>query len=70
MTEAGTLEVSGTTAEQVGDVAFTRGLLLHELSPRSVTLEEAYMSLTQDAVEYRSHTATTVRSRTEKGQNS
>jgi len=30
--------------------------VLHELSPRSATLEEAYMSLTQDAVEYRSTT--------------
>lgn len=69
MPEAGTLEVRGTTAEHVGDVAFNRGLLLHELSPRSASLEEAYMSLTQDAVEYLSHTATTARSTTEKGQN-
>ena len=52
--EPGTLEVSGATAEHVGEVAFTHGLLLHELSPRSASLEEAYMSLTQDAVEYRS----------------
>ena len=52
--ELGTLEVSGATAEHVGEVAFTHGLLLHELSPRSASLEEAYMSLTQDAVEYRS----------------
>lgn len=67
--EAGTLDVSGTTAEHVGEVAFTQGLALHELSPRSATLEDAYMSLTQDAVEYRSHTATTARSLTEKGPN-
>nr|MBA2696896.1 ABC transporter ATP-binding protein [Actinomycetota bacterium] len=64
-----TLEVSGTTAEHVGDVAFTRGVALHELSARSASLEEAYMRLTQDAVEYRSQPATTARSRTEKGQN-
>lgn len=69
MPEAGTLELSGTTPEHVGEVAFTPGLLLHELSPRSASVEEAYMSLTQDAVEYRSHTATTVRLRTEKGHN-
>ncbi|MGI8947131.1 MAG: ABC transporter ATP-binding protein [Ornithinimicrobium sp.] len=67
--EAGTLEVSGTTAEHVGDVAFTRGVALHELSARSASLEEAYMRLTQDAVEYRSQPATTARYRTEKGQN-
>ena len=54
--EAGMLEVSGTTAEHVGEVAFRNGLLLHELSPRRASLEEAYMSLTQDAVEYRAHT--------------
>ena len=52
------LEVRGTTAEHVGEVAFRNGLLLHELSPRRASLEEAYMSLTQDAVEYRAHTTT------------
>jgi ABC-type lipopolysaccharide export system ATPase subunit len=65
--EAGMLEVSGTTAEHVGEVAFRNGLLLHELSPRRASLEEAYMSLTQDAVEYRAHTTTT--SRTAKAEN-
>src|SRR5919107_3408836 len=65
--EAGMLEVSGTTAEHVGEVAFRNGLLLHELSPRRASLEEAYMSLTQDAVEYRAHTTTT--SRTQKAEN-
>ena len=64
--QAGTLEVSGTTAEHIGEVAFTHGLLLHELSPRSASLEEAYMSLTQDAVEYRSES--TPRTSQEKGQ--
>ena len=57
--EAGMLEVSGTTAEHVGEVAFRNGLLLHELFPRRASLEEAYMSLTQDAVEYRTHTTPT-----------
>lgn len=48
------------TADHVGELAFAHGLLLHELAPRSASLEEAYMSLTQDAVEYRSEpTATT-----------
>jgi len=65
--EAGMLEVSGTTAEHVGEVAFRYGLLLHELSPHRASLEEAYMSLTQDAVEYRAHTTTT--SRTQKAEN-
>ena len=65
--EVGTLEVSGTTAECVGEVAFKHGLLLHELSTHRASLEEAYMSLTQDAVEYRAHTTTT--STTEKADN-
>ena len=43
-------------------------LLLHELSPRRASLEEAYMSLTQDAVEYRAHTTPTT-SRTAKAEN-
>jgi ABC-2 type transport system ATP-binding protein len=43
-------------------------LLLHELSPRRASLEEAYMSLTQDAVEYRSE-PTTARRTTKKGKN-
>ena len=66
--EAGALEVRGATAEHVGEVAFAHGLALHELSPRGVSLEEAYMSLTQDSVEYRSEPATP-RTATEKGQN-
>ena len=65
--EAGMLEVSGTTAGRVGQVAFDHGLLLHELSPRRASLEEAYMSLTQDAVEYRAHTTPTT-SRTAKAE--
>ena len=36
--------------------------------PRRASLEEAYMSLTQDAVEYRAHTTTTT-SRTAKARN-
>jgi ABC-2 type transport system ATP-binding protein len=61
------LEVSGTTAEHVGEVAFRNGLLPHELSPRRASLEEA-MSLTQDAVDYRAHTTPTT-SRTAKAEN-
>ncbi|MCZ2860830.1 ABC transporter ATP-binding protein [Blastococcus sp. VKM Ac-2987] len=54
--EPGTLEVRGIDAARVGDIACGSGIALHELSPRSASLEEAYMSLTQDAVEYRSTT--------------
>jgi len=64
--EASTLEIRGVSADAVGELAFAHGLLLHELSPRSASLEEAYMSLTQDAVEYRSEPAA-ARTTTEKG---
>ena len=67
--EAGMLEVSGTTAEHVGEVALRNGLLLHELSPRRASLEEAYMSLTQDAVEYRCEPTTARSTPAQKGQN-
>ena len=50
----GTLELRGIGTEHVGEVALAHGIVLHELSARSASLEEAFMSLTQDAVEYRS----------------
>ena len=50
----GLLEVVGATAESVGETAAAARLVLHELTPVSGSLEEAYMSLTQDAVEYHS----------------
>lgn len=56
-TEAGVLDLRGVTAEQVGEAAAAHGIVLHELTPQRASLEEAYMNLTQDAVEYRSETA-------------
>ena len=55
-------------AEHIGELAFTHGLLLHELTPRSASLEEAYMRLTQNAVEYRSEPTTADRPTAENGQ--
>ncbi|MFP3714984.1 ABC transporter ATP-binding protein [Puerhibacterium sp. TATVAM-FAB25] len=51
--EAGLLEVSGLDAAVVGELALTHGLALHELTPVRSTLEDAYMELTADSVEYR-----------------
>ncbi|GIG28902.1 ABC transporter ATP-binding protein [Cellulomonas marina] len=51
----GLLEVEGRTAEQVGELAAARGLVLHELTPVTGSLEDAYMNLTADAVEYATH---------------
>ena len=46
------LEVAGLATEAVGERAAAEGLTLHELSARHASLEEAYMELTRDAVEY------------------
>jgi ABC-2 type transport system ATP-binding protein len=48
----GSLEVSGLTAAQIGELALARGIALHELAPRPGSLEEAFMELTADSVEY------------------
>ena len=52
-TEPGTLQVSGVSAERIGDLALEHGLPVYELTPRRASLEEAYMELTRNAVEYR-----------------
>ncbi|MDT0446859.1 ABC transporter ATP-binding protein [Streptomyces johnsoniae] len=44
--------VTGGSPAEIGDLAFRHGIPLHELSPRRATLEEAYMELTADSVEY------------------
>src|SRR3954447_19371396 len=49
----GSLIVTGMDARDVGIVASTAGIILYELSPRSASLEEAFMELTRDASEYR-----------------
>jgi ABC-2 type transport system ATP-binding protein len=50
--ERGALEVHGLTAEQVGDAAAGAGVVLHELTPQQASLEEAFMNLTRDDVEF------------------
>lgn len=48
-----TLDVAGVPAARIGDIAAERGIPVHELTPTSGSLEEAYLALTGDAVEYR-----------------
>ncbi len=52
--DRGALEIHGLTAEQVGDAAAAGGIALHELSPQQASLEEAFMNLTRDEVEFAS----------------
>ncbi|GAA4087673.1 ATP-binding cassette domain-containing protein [Streptomyces shaanxiensis] len=51
----GTLEVDGGKAEQIGELAARHGVVLHELSPQQASLEEAFMQLTAESVEYHAH---------------
>ncbi|GAB3680909.1 ABC transporter ATP-binding protein [Actinocorallia lasiicapitis] len=50
--ETGALRVFGPTTREVGDVAGDAGLRLHELTQVQASLEEAFMRLTSDSVEY------------------
>jgi ABC-2 type transport system ATP-binding protein len=47
-TPDGALVVEGVDAARIGDIAFAAGVPLHELSPRSTSLEEAFLALTSD----------------------
>jgi ABC-2 type transport system ATP-binding protein len=48
----GTLLVRGLTTDAVGDIAFEQGIRVHELSVLRASLEEAFMELTADSVEF------------------
>ncbi len=52
----GALSVSGITSRDIGEAAFAAGIALHELTPQRASLEEVFMDLTADAVEYGHHT--------------
>jgi len=52
--EDGSFLVVGPDAPTIGRIAAQTGAELHELTPTGASLEEAYMSLTRDDVEYRS----------------
>jgi ABC-2 type transport system ATP-binding protein len=53
-TGPGALEVSGRTAAEIGDSAAEAGVPLHELASVEGSLEDAYLQLTADQVEYHS----------------
>jgi ABC-2 type transport system ATP-binding protein len=46
------LRVSGVTAEHIGTAAWQAHLPVYELMPARASLEEAFMQVTQDSVEY------------------
>ncbi len=53
---AAALSVRGVASEVVGELAARNGITLHELASQQVSLEDAYMKLTDDAVQYRAAT--------------
>jgi ABC-2 type transport system ATP-binding protein len=46
------ITVSNLSAEEVGNVAFDAGIVVYELTPQRASLEDVFMDLTSDAVEY------------------
>jgi ABC-2 type transport system ATP-binding protein len=46
------LLVTGVGADRIGDVAFDNRIRLHELAPVQASLEQAFMELTRDSVEF------------------
>jgi ABC-2 type transport system ATP-binding protein len=50
--EGSALEVTGLTVEQVGEAAAAHAIVLHELVPHQASLEEAFMHLTRDELEF------------------
>ncbi len=50
------LEIEGVPASEIGDLAARHGLPLHELVPLHPSLEEAFMELTKESVQYHGRT--------------
>lgn len=53
--ESDVLHVQGLTAEQIGTTAWQANLPVFELSAQQASLEEAFMELTHDSVDYRAY---------------
>lgn len=51
----GSLEIDGVPADRLGELAARHQLVLHELSPQQASLEDAFMQLTAESVEYHAH---------------
>jgi ABC-2 type transport system ATP-binding protein len=54
-TQDGELNVTGLSAEHIGTIAWQAHLPLHELTTVRASLEDAYMQVTKDSVEYATH---------------
>ena len=61
--ERGVLEVHGLTGQQIGEIALAEQLVLDELTPLQASLEEAFMEMTGETVEYHAGSTDTVTTR-------
>jgi ABC-2 type transport system ATP-binding protein len=46
------ISVTGLSSDEVGELAFKTGVVIHELTPQRASLEEVFMELTADSLEY------------------
>jgi ABC-2 type transport system ATP-binding protein len=49
----GLLEVNGLNGQQIGELALAAGIVISEMTPLQASLEQAFISLTGESVEYR-----------------
>ncbi len=59
ITTPGQLSVTGSSTDNIGDIAAANAITIHELSFHPVSLEEAFMELTHDSVQYRTNNQAT-----------
>jgi ABC-2 type transport system ATP-binding protein len=55
--EPGVLDIDGLSAAQIGEIAAAHGIVLHELAKQQASLEEAFMALTSEDVEFKASVA-------------
>ncbi|MEU3185505.1 ATP-binding cassette domain-containing protein [Streptomyces sp. NPDC006923] len=54
-TDEGVIEIDGASTEELGQLAADHQIVLHELSSQRASLEEAFMQMTLESVEYHAH---------------
>ena len=53
----GSLVIRGLMSNEVGDALYAAGIRVHELTPTGSSLEDVFMELTSDSVQFRTHTS-------------
>jgi ABC-2 type transport system ATP-binding protein len=51
----GALAVTGATTAEIGDLALANGIAIHELTSAPASLEEAFMAMTADSLDFPAH---------------